>query len=245
MLRNLTINFLLLKLNQWLKIFYVVVFTHRLLSSLIFVSVGTLMDGMMKNEIVLDTLMKFLNLSVFACKRLVIANTLMLHSNNYPFLCHYITILRKAHPNIPGVGGLSLCVHRSCSFSPDPFEYKYIISVNITSFWGIKCTIVNIYVPMVTHKEERTNAFSEITNWIKKHINIPSILVGDFNMSKSHLESLLNKLSHQWFTKNLTGLDFTWTRYGRSSCIYHVLFNCKMKEYIYNLNIVVVDFFCR
>jgi hypothetical protein len=40
------------------------------------VSVGTLMDGMMKNEIVLDTLMKFLNLSVFACKRLVIANIL-------------------------------------------------------------------------------------------------------------------------------------------------------------------------
>jgi len=47
-LRNSTINFLLLKLNQWLKIFYRVVFTHRLLNSSIFVSVGTLMDGMMK-----------------------------------------------------------------------------------------------------------------------------------------------------------------------------------------------------
>jgi len=30
------------------------------------VSVGTLMDGMMKNIEVLDTLMKFLNLTVFA-----------------------------------------------------------------------------------------------------------------------------------------------------------------------------------
>jgi len=49
----------------------------RLLNSSIFVSVGTLMDGMMKNVMILDTLMKFLNLSVFACKRSVIANTLM------------------------------------------------------------------------------------------------------------------------------------------------------------------------
>jgi len=121
---------------------------------------------------------------------------LNVHSNNYPFLCHYNTILRKTNPNIPGMRGLSISVHRSCSFSPDPFEYKYIISVNITSFWGIKCTIGNIYVPTVTHKEERKNAFSEITNWIKKHTNTPSILVGDFNMSKSQFESLHNKSSH-------------------------------------------------
>jgi len=51
-------------------------------------------------------------------------------------------------------------------------------------------------------------------------------------MSKSQLVSLLNKSSHQWFTKNLSGLDFTWARDGRSSCIDHLLFNCKMKEYI-------------
>ena len=99
-------------------------------------------------------------------------------------------------------------------------------------FGGIKCTIGNIYIPTVTHKEERTNAFSEITNWIKKHTNTPSILVGDFNMSKFQLESLVNKSSHQWFAKNLTSLDFTWACDGRSSCIDHVLFNGKMKEYI-------------
>jgi len=104
------------------------------------------------------------------------------------------------------------------------FEYKYIISVNITTFWGIKYTIGNIYVLTVTHKEERKKAFLEITNWIKKHSNTPSILVGDFNMSKSQLESLLNKLSHQWFTKNLSGLDFIWARDCKSSCIDHVLF---------------------
>ena len=32
--------------------------------------------------------------------------------------------------------------------------------------------------------------------------------------------------------KNLSGLDFIWARDGRSSCIDHVLFNCKKKEYI-------------
>jgi len=158
-------------------------------------------------------------------------------SNNYPFLCHYNTILRKADPNITGIRGLSISVHCSCSFSPDPFGYKYIISVNITFFWRIKCTIGNIYVPTVTHKEERKNAFSEITNWIKKHTNTPSILEVDFNMSKSQLESLLNKSSHQWFTKNLTDLDFTWARDGRSSCVDHVLFNRKMKEYINKVSV--------
>ena len=35
------------------------------------------------------------------------------HSNNYPFLCHYNTILRKADPNIPGMRGLRISVHRS------------------------------------------------------------------------------------------------------------------------------------
>ena len=56
-------------------------------------------------------------------------------------------------------------------------------------------------------------------------------------MSKSQLEGLLNKSSHQRFAKNLTGLDFTWDRDGRSSCINHVLFNCKMQEYIIKVSV--------
>jgi len=130
-------------------------------------------------------------------------------SNNYPFLCHYNKILRKTDPYIPGMRGLSISIHCSRSFSSDLFEYKYIISVSITSFWGVKCNIGNIYVPTITYKEERMNAFSEIINWIKKHTNTPSIFVGDFNMSKSQLEGLLNKSSQQCFAKDLTGLDFT------------------------------------
>ena len=133
--------------------------------------------------------------------------------------------------------GLSISIHCSRSFSSDLFEYKYIISVSITSFWGVKCNIANIYVPTIAYKEERMNTFSEIINWIKKHINTPSISVGDFNMSKSQLDSLLNKSSYQWFTKYLSGLDFTWARDGRSSCIDHVLFNCKMKEYINKVSV--------
>jgi len=72
---------------------------------------------------------------------------------------------------------------------------------------------------------------------MKRHTYTPSILVDDFNMAKSQLESLLNKSSHQQFSKNLTGLDFTWVRDGRSSCINHVVFNCKMKEYINKVSV--------
>ena len=54
-------------------------------------------------------------------------------SNNYSFLCHYNTILRKADPNIPGMRGLSISVHRSCSFSHDPFG-KGIIYIRRTNY---------------------------------------------------------------------------------------------------------------
>jgi len=56
--------------------------------------------------------------------------------------------------------------------------------------------LIFMFLRSLIRMKER-NAFSEITNWIKKHSNIPSILVGDFNMSKSQLESLLHKSSHQ------------------------------------------------
>ncbi|KAG4087403.1 hypothetical protein H8356DRAFT_1363663 [Neocallimastix lanati (nom. inval.)] len=60
--------------------------------------------------------------------------------------------------------------------------YKNNNNNNKNNNIGVKCSIGNIYVPTVTCKEERKNAFSEITNWIKKHTNTPFILVGDFNM---------------------------------------------------------------
>ncbi|KAG4096776.1 hypothetical protein H8356DRAFT_1348203 [Neocallimastix lanati (nom. inval.)] len=54
---------------------------------------------------------------------------------------------------------------------------------------------------------------------------------------------LINQ-SHQWFTKNLSGLDFTWARDGRSSCIVHALFNCKMKEYINKVSVFKFQYCC-
>ena len=85
--------------------------------------------------------------------------------------------------------GLSISVHRSCSFSPDPFEYKYIISVNITSFGELNALLVIfMFLRSLIRKKERMP--------FQKHTNTPSILVGDFNMSKSQFESLHNKSSH-------------------------------------------------
>jgi len=100
------------------------------------VSVGTLMDGMLKKH---DGIRYFNEIfkPICICFQEV-GNSLYLNGllNNYPFLCHYNTILRKIDPNILSMRGLSISVHRSCSFSPDPFEYKFIISVNITFLGG-------------------------------------------------------------------------------------------------------------
>ena len=49
------------------------------------------------------------------------------------------------------------------------FIYKYIISVNITSFWSQKCTIGNIYFPQSKWKEERLAAFDELSQWLLFH----------------------------------------------------------------------------
>jgi len=68
--------------------------------------------------------------------------------------------------------------------------------------------------------------FQKLLIWIKKHTNIPSILVGDFNMFKSQLEgfylinhlisgSLKKKKKKKKKKKNLTDLDFIWARDGK------------------------------
>ena len=77
------------------------------------------MNVMLKNVMVLDTLMKFYKPICISLQEVGNSQYLNVHSNNYPFLCHYNTILRKTNPNIPGMRGLSISVHRSCSFSPD------------------------------------------------------------------------------------------------------------------------------
>ena len=68
-------------------------------------------------------------------------------SNSYPFLNHYRTVLRRADKKIPGMRGLYIGVYSSCQFTNDDFEYRYILSVNIVSFWGVRCSLGNIYIP--------------------------------------------------------------------------------------------------
>jgi hypothetical protein len=62
-----------------------------------------------------------------------------------------------------------------------PFEYKDIIAVNITSFLGELNALLVIFMFLrVIHKEERTNAFSEILLIGERNItttNTPSFLV--------------------------------------------------------------------
>jgi len=85
--------------------------------------------------------------------------------------------------------GLFIGIHKSCSFLPDPFEYNYIISANIISFWGISCSIGNIYIPTSSHKDARKNALYDAKNWLLSHHNSskPDLLMGDFNMSKQDI----------------------------------------------------------
>ena len=156
------------------------------------------------------------------------------HSSKSPFLNHYRSLIRKADLNIPGMRGLYIGIHSSFSFLPDPFEFKYIISVNIISFWGISCSIGNIYIPTTSHKESRNQAFSDLKNWLElhNHSSKPTVLMGDFNMPKDQTIKFLSKLSTNWHILALTGSPYTWSRGGKSSCIDHFSVNDKMLEFV-------------
>jgi len=58
------------------------------------VSVGTLMDGMLKNVMVLDTLIMIFFKPIYICLKEV-GNSKYHNglSNNYPFLCHFNDVL--------------------------------------------------------------------------------------------------------------------------------------------------------
>ena len=153
-------------------------------------------------------------------------------SNQYPFLNHYKSVLRRADKKVPGMRGLYIGVHSSCQYSSDPFEYKYIISVNINSFWGVRCSIGNTYIPSLKHSNSRNTAISDLTKWLKDHQNNPSILVGDFNMSKEKLLAHISSTSQYWSIMDMKGHEFTWSSGGKNSCIDFIIVNDKMKGYL-------------
>ena len=76
-----------------------------------------------------------------------------------PLIPYYNSVFLRANPKISGMRGLFIGVHSSCSFFQEPFLYKYIISVNITSFWNQKCTIGYIYFPQKQMERSKTSCF--------------------------------------------------------------------------------------
>ena len=153
-------------------------------------------------------------------------------SNSYPFLNHYRTVLRRADKKIPGMRGLYIGVHSSCQFTNDDFEYRYILSVNIFSFWGVRCSLGNIYIPSKKHKDSREKAETDFANWLKNHQNNPSAIVGDFNMTKQQLKDLILRISPQWFVMDMVGHQFTWSNGGKNSCIDFIVVNDKLRNYL-------------
>ena len=158
-------------------------------------------------------------------------------SPNNSLLRDYNSLLRKADPSNPGMRGLFIGVHSSCSFLPDPFEYKYIISVKLISFWGMTCHIGNVYIPSSKHKKARSDAINDINRWLKSNKKKPAFLVGDFNMTKKQLSSVISNSSQHWSIMDLIGHQFTWSRGGRATCIDHVIINNKLKDYINKVSV--------
>jgi len=96
--------------------------------------------------------------------------------------------------------GLYIGVHKSCTFSSDPLIFKYIISINLFSFWGQKYTVGNMYFPQTRWKEARLTAFQELDQWLSSHTNDnhPAILVGDFNMSFEKISIYIYNKFLEW-----------------------------------------------
>jgi len=178
------------------------------------------------------------------CLQEIGKSKLLPKDSNSPIIPDYKSVYLRADPNIPGMRGLFIGVHTSCSFFQEPFIYKYIISVTITSFWNQKCTIGNIYFPQTKWKEERINAFVELSHWLNFHDknDSPAILVGDFNMSLTKIKSYISRHYPEWTVATLQGNQFTYAKGTRSSCIDHVIFNKSMATHV-NKTSVCTSFF--
>jgi len=133
--------------------------------------------------------------------------------------------------------GLYIGVHSSCSFYPDPFEYMYIISVNIASFWSTTCSIGNVYVPVSANKMYREKAIVEIRKWLNtRKKDRPALLVGDFNMNKTQLSNVISNLSQHWRILEMEGPQYTRISGNHLSSIDFVIINDCMCEYIYKVS---------
>jgi len=124
--------------------------------------------------------------------------------------------------------GLFIGVHSSCSFFQEPFLYKYIISVNITSFWNQKCTIGNIYFPQSKWKEARLVVLLNFHN----RKNDPAVLVGDFNMSLKKIKTYISNNFPNCYITPLYDNQYTYAKGSRLSCIDPVIYNEALATHI-------------
>ena len=194
-----------------------------------------------------DGVMYFLSIFKPVCICLQeIGNSQFLCGNKLasPQLPNYSPVYRRANPKVPGMRGLYIGVHKSCSFSPEPLLYKYIISVTIPSFWSQRCTVGNIYFPQTRWAEARLTAFDELDKWLNAHNknNHPAVLVGDFNMSSQKIKSYIAQHYPDWVVSELIGNEYTWAKGTRSSCIDHIIYNRAMSVHI-NKTSVCSSFF--
>jgi len=99
-------------------------------------------------------------------------------------------MLRRADMKISGMNGLYISIHISYQFINDNLEYRYKLSVNIVSFWGVRSSIGNIYIHSKKKKKkskdsiEKEKAKTIYAKWFKNHQSNSFIIVGDFNITK-------------------------------------------------------------
>ena len=89
-------------------------------------------------------------------------NSKFLSKGNSPSIFGYESVFLRANSKIPGMRGLYIGVHNSCSCTAENANYNYIISVSLKLFWNQKCSIGNIYFPQSRWPEARLYAFSEM-----------------------------------------------------------------------------------
>jgi len=111
--------------------------------------------------------------------------------------------------------------------------YKYILSVTTYSIGNSKCSIGNVYIPVKKHSLEWLNAWNEVSTWLEEHSSHASILIGDYNVRTSKLNSIISKwASNIWSIMPTQGSNISWSNGSRSSDIDHAIVNDKMMDLI-------------
>ncbi|ORX76794.1 hypothetical protein BCR32DRAFT_283802 [Anaeromyces robustus] len=142
----------------------------------------------------------FLNLLVFAFRKLV-------QVNFFQVAFHLLTLSRtrslyisESTMTLTEIRGLYIGVHSSCSFTSEPLLYNYILSVNLTSFWGKNVLLATFTSRKRDGQKPSLLHFDELEKWLKFHSkdNYPAVLMGDFNMSRRRLNNYISKSFPIW-----------------------------------------------